>query len=116
MSFRRQWLGTVPLGILDVCLHAAAAYMLPGAWWMQYVPDAVLPFLWLGSMARDTFVDPDDSSWLLDWHRVLHLRRFGVLPGAVLYVALAAATSLWLLVHVVVHVGIDRVTHDGRWQ
>lgn len=112
--FRSAWLGTWPLSLLDAVLHALVAWLLPGTWWFQYLPDAVLPVLWTRSFITNRMAADDD--WLLQVHRALHVRPPSVAVGILLWIGAAAWLSPWLALHVAVHAGIDRLTHDGRWQ
>lgn len=121
-TFRREWVSTVPYGLLDVVMHACVAFLwLPGPWWFQYLPDAALPVLWLRSMASNAKADEDD--WWLRLHRVLHVKsryfHVSVLWWWVLTLALAAALDVNVYVlplHVAVHVAIDAMTHGEGWQ
>lgn len=114
--FRSAWLGTWPLGVVDFVLHALAAWLLPGPWWWQWLPDMVMPVLWLHGMATNRMVD--DDNWLLQVHRMLHVRPPAVLLGVILWVGTAGyvAASGALLANIAAHIIIDRLTHDERWQ
>lgn len=113
--FRSAWLGTWPLSALDAVLHLLAAALLPGPLWWQYLPDLLLPVLWTRSFITNRMADDDD--WLLQIHRMLHVRRPAVLLGVILWAGAAyLAGSGALLANIAAHILIDRLTHDGRWQ
>lgn len=121
-TFRRDWIRTVPYGALDIVMHAVAAFLwLPGPWWFQYLPDAVLPVLWLRSMATNRMAG-DDDLWL-QLHRMLHVKaryfHTGVLLWWLLALASGAALDVNIFVlplHVAVHKAIDWITHGEGWQ
>jgi hypothetical protein len=113
VTFRSDYAADVPTRAADAALHALAALLLPGPWWFQYVPDAAVLPLWVRSMRGDCYAS--DRDWLLRAHRVLHLRAS--VWSLLSYLCLLLATgSPVLVLHVLVHVGIDTLTHDGRWQ
>jgi len=120
-GFRSAWLRTAPRGLVDFMLHVAAAWWLPGPWWFQWLPDVLMPVLWLRSVVTDRMAAEDSS--LLAWHRMLHIRdRYFHSAAVFWWLATLAAWQLlgvhWavLIVHVVVHAAIDRMTHEKGWQ
>lgn len=114
MNFRTSYAHTLPARALDLAAHVTAAIVLPGAWWLQFLPDMVLPLLWTRSMVTGRFAP--ESSWLLNMHRRLHLRvrRRWLMMATYLLWAIGLRQP-WLGVHVLMHVGIDYFTHgkDG---
>lgn len=113
-GFRAQARGDWRWRVTDLLLHVAAALVLP-CWSLQFLPDAALPTLWLRAVVRDRF--DADASRMLVVHRVLHLRPGYWMFGTAIYAAAFSVTAnIWLPVHVAVHIVIDRLTHDGRWQ
>lgn len=112
--FRSAWLGVWPLGLIDAVLHVAAAVWLPGPWWLQYLPDLALPLLWTRSMLTNRRAG--DHSLLLKLHRLLHARPPLLGEGVCLWAGLAFLWFPQLALHAAVHVVVDRLTHDRRWQ
>lgn len=113
VGFRAAWRATLPDRILDLCCHALLAYALPGHWWFQFLPDVMLPEMWLHGMVVDAF----KPSWSLPLaaHRFLHLRGTYQVPAltALVFVTVwwPELGGMWLA-----HVAVDSVTHGEGWQ
>jgi hypothetical protein len=113
VTFRSAYRADLPLRAVDLGLHVVAAVLLPGPWWCQWLPDAVLPLLWLRGMAINEF-DTDASS-LLRLHRGLHLRGL-CWPLGVLFCACGGLVlGPWLVAQWATHAVIDLFTHRGEW-
>lgn len=113
-AFVTSWLAALPRTLVDALAHLVLAVTLPGAWWFQYVPDIFVLPIWLRSATSGSMLPDGDVE--LQAHRVMHLRQ-NVPAGIALYVALAlAASSPWVLLHVLLHVMVDRMTHSEEWQ
>lgn len=111
-GFRAAALADWQWRVLDMALHVLAAAALPGPWVLQWLPDVALPALWVQSVWNDEFAP--ENRWALRIHRALHLRRhawFGLALMAPVFAAQPAAA-----LHVLVHVGIDSLTHRKEWQ
>jgi hypothetical protein len=110
-GFRDAYRDNLLERLLDVCCHVLAALFLPGPWWLQFIPDLALPWLWLRSIATDRFADEHDPQ--LGLHRMLHLRGrhfpFGMLAAVLLS---GVFISPAIAAHWLVHVAIDSVTHE----
>lgn len=110
MPFRALYARNLRTRALDLALHIVCAVILPGSWWMQFVPDLVLPVLWGHGMVTDRFLPVGHP--LLRVHRVLHLRHMHSL-----YLFLAAVFLLpALALHLAAHAFIDLFTHGEPWQ
>lgn len=113
-SFRAAYAADLPRRATDVAAHAVLAALLPGPWWLQYVPDALVPVLWLHGMATGRFLRASHPA--LRAHRALHGR--GPVGWAFLaascVVGLAIRSSLPL--HVAAHAAVDRLSHGRGWQ
>jgi len=112
-SFRAAYRADIRMRLLDAILHLGAALLVAGPWWFQYVPDLVLPALWLRGMLTNRFEPPD--SWLLQLHQSLHLRS----PHeAITFLWLFACALLnpLLALHIALHAAIDLCTHSEEWQ
>lgn len=113
-GFRAAWREDMPLRFLDMSAHAMLAWALPGPWWLQFLPDVVLPALWTCGMLTDQF--DDGSGWLLRAHRLLHLRLRPVAFVCMLFLVATAIAYPPLAGAWLAHVAVDRITHDERWQ
>lgn len=111
MSFRRAYAADLPMRAVDLLLHAMAATLLPGPWWLQFAPDTALPVLWAWSMATDRPVP--EGHWMLLLHQRLHLRRRWPWWTAFVVVPVLALTGGGhvVLLHFAAHWMVDACTH-----
>jgi hypothetical protein len=93
--------------LFDVFAHCMVAYVLPGPFWYQWLPDVCVPVLVVLSLLSGVFVAAD--SVVVGTHRVLH-------SGSVVLVIVALSgfypVVLPLAVHWAVHLCIDLETHQ----
>ena len=111
--FRTAWVADLPWRAIDLSAHIVLALLLPGPWWLQWLPDVMLPVLWVSSWASNAWLP--DGDWRLEAHRALHLRSG--LGGLVACAVLAG--GLWwpaILAHAVGHWAVDWLTHGKEWQ
>lgn len=115
MNFRTSYEADLPLRMLDLGLHVAAAVALPGPWWLQWLPEALSLPLWLHGMVTNRMLP--QSSLALRLHRLLHLRGRDALPALVVLLVLANMQAFLTLacVHVLAHASIDHLTHGEGW-
>ena len=109
--FRKSWLSDWRARSIDAICHLTLALLIPGHWWFQYVPDMLVPVIWLWSFKTNAFL-PKDSAILIA-HKLLHDLRFMALVTC--FLVLIEATSLkWLTVHWFFHLVVDSFTHE-KW-
>jgi hypothetical protein len=113
VTFLRRWASDWPRRLPDAALHVLAALLAPGPWWVQYLPDLLLPALWGHGAATGRFLPAD--SVLLRALRAAHLRGAWAAAGVAVYVALALALPVLVLPQVAVHLLIDLLTHEEGW-
>lgn len=125
MTFRSVWRADIKMRILDIVLHCLLAWLLPGHWWFQSLPDVAVPFLMLHGVLTNRLLAADN--WLV----VLHLEFFhswALAVGCLIGTGLVGGV-VWLTdsdsallpvgfgmfcIHWLGHLLIDRFTHE-RW-
>lgn len=112
-EFRAAYRADRPWRLLDAGLHLVAALLLPGPFWLQYVPDICVGVVWWRSWQSGKFLPEADRALVL--HRWLHLRGATVGGAALLGLLVGLAGPVCVL-HYVVHLAIDRLTHGKAWQ
>lgn len=113
-GFRGAWTADLKWRVVDVIGHAVLVFFLPGPWWLQWLPDMLLPVLWIHGMVTNRFLPP--HSELINSHRSLH---DPAVPLVLLWVGgvVHAQTLLilWVGLHWAGHVLWDRLTHQD-WE
>ena len=84
------------------------AWLLPGAWWLQYLPDVPVVPMWCWSMVTGRRLQ--EASWLVRWRTFTH--SLTIWSWACWFLLSIVLEQPWLFVHVLGHQLIDVVTHD----
>lgn len=109
LNFRTLYRRDLQVRLIDLALHLTAAVMLPGPWYLQWVPDVLVVPLWLHGMWTGRML-PEDSA-VVRAHHVLHS---WIVPALLLLTPVRAGYYVAALgLHWGAHYLIDIVTHDN---
>jgi hypothetical protein len=125
LSFRDSWKKDWKTRWIDNLCHIAFAVLIPGPWWFQFLPDAMVPVMFAISWKRDRFLQSQhtgDVHWMVaiskDLHNVL-------VPYCLLFVIALlllkgnmeeeVRITCWLCLHWSGHLLIDAFTHR-KWK
>lgn len=110
VTFRKAFKKDIKWRLLDAALHLASVCFVPGHWWYQYLPDTLVPVIWLISMYRNRPLPLD--SRLMVYGRRLHSFEVGITLATLV---VFDASLVWLSVHWLLHLLIDSFTHES-WE
>ena len=113
MTFRQAYRKDLFWRILDLAGHCTLAWLLPGLWWWQFLPDCVVPLLWACSMVLNRPL-PEESR-LLNINRFLHHWVCPFLVWVVLLVSRAPHGFAFLPIQWAMHLLLDEFTHK-EWK
>jgi hypothetical protein len=109
----RRWVvGRWKIGLIDIVLHSIAGLLI-GKWWLQWIPDILLPVLLVHGFVTNRLMTPNIIT------RAYRLMHTIWIPVVLLMMSFVAPTGL-LGIHWFVHVVIDQFTHpepqfQKRW-
>ena len=112
MTFRQAYRKDLVWRILDLAGHCTLAWLLPGLWWWQFLPDCVVPALWACSMVLNRPLP--EESWLVLLNHVLHQ---WAIAGLLLSTATITGNRMvWYIgIHWTAHLSLDFFTHK-EWK
>ena len=111
IGFRSVYKAELTYRLLDAAGHVLLAWLLPGPWWAQWLPDVFLPLIWAHGVLTDNFLPR--SNVLLKFHRVLHS---GVMLAPLLYGVWFGTNAFrrGLALQWAAHIVLDLFTHKER--
>lgn len=110
MTFRELLVSDVRVRVLDAVGHVVLAVVLPGSWWMQYLPDCLLPVIFGVSLYTNKLLSKRNP--VLRVHRFLH-SAWVVL--ALVLLARYRPVVAYIALHFTWHLILDAFTHE-RWK
>lgn len=114
MSFRRLMLDDTAWRITDMLGHILMAIVLPGPWWLQFLPDVFVPLLMTKSLVSDKLLPR--RNWLVVTNVTMHNIGFMALTCATILVSTHAIKfTLALTLQWGLHILWDIVTHVQTW-
>jgi hypothetical protein len=113
MQFRKEMWEDLPLRIADFIGHALMAWLIPGPFWSQYLPELVGPICLIHGLRTNKIMS--QSNPLIKIQNFLHT-IYPVLGLVVLALVLSSEKVLWMSIQYFSHILWDQCTHEKAWQ
>jgi hypothetical protein len=114
MEFRKLMLQDSKWRIVDMVGHIVMSIMLPGSWWMQFIPDVFVPVLMLKSLKSNKLLP--DKHWAVIGNVAMHSIIGSMSICVIVFVCtddIRFASFMWL--QWLLHIAWDSFTHVQDW-